>query len=815
MRILPFVISTVLTLALVFALNTKWGPVPPMGKFLSPQQGFWQNAEASDASLSENLSFPNLKGRVEVYLDERLVPHVFAENDEDVYFVQGYLHAKYRLWQMEFQTFAAAGRLSEVLGNNPAINNYDRLQRRAGMVYGAENTLKAVAKDPVTQKVYDNYTAGVNAYINSLSESQLPVEYKLLDYRPEPWTNLKIALFIKAMCSDLAGQSYARDISFSNEKSIFSREEIDLLYPQVSDSSMPIIPKGMGFDPPKIVPVMPQNADSFYRDRDTVIRPVEVPKPIEIKGSNNWAVSGTRTQSGSPILCNDPHLRLTLPSIWYEMQLTTPTMNAYGVTFPSIPGVVIGFNNDIAFGFTNAGRDVMDYYSIRFRDASRKEYWYNNHWEPTVLKPEYIGVRGSATIIDTVAYTAFGPVVYDRNFTTADSNTNVALAMRWTAHDPSNEVLTWIKLDRARNYEEYEDAISNFSTPGQNMLFASHSGDIAIRQQGRFPARWKNQGLYIMPGEDSTYAWQGFIPGDENPHVRNPGEGFIQSANQRAVDSSYPYFIPGDYYTPRGRSLYRQLSAMQGVTPQDMMRLQGDSYSTTAADAVPLFLRYTDSSSLNTTESSYLGQVRNWNFVYSADSKAATIYQTWMDSLQTTIWFDEFSRLHAPIAMPDEYRLVELLLRDSAMRFVDDIRTPEKEDLRQQVTKAFRLAVKSLGNNADSLVWWQHKKTSIQHLLRENLLPFGRLDLPIGGWKNTINALSRTNGPSWRMIVHLTSPTEAYGVYPGGQSGNPGSRFYDNFIDTWASNKYYTLWVMKPEERNDKRIIGTLLFNKS
>ena len=254
MRVIPFILSTLITLALIFALNKKWGPIPPLGKFLSPQQGFWQNAESKDSDLNEAHVFSNLKGKVDVYLDDRLVPHVFAENDEDVYFVQGYLHAKYRLWQMEFQTFAAAGRLCEVLGNDPRLVKHDRLQRRMGMVYGAENSLKAVANDPFSQKVYDNYTAGVNAYINSLSESQLPLGYKLLDYHPEPWTNLKIALFIKLMCSDLAGQSYAKDIGFSNEISLFSKAEIDLLYPQISDSLQPIIPKGTVFDSPGIIP---------------------------------------------------------------------------------------------------------------------------------------------------------------------------------------------------------------------------------------------------------------------------------------------------------------------------------------------------------------------------------------------------------------------------------------------------------------------------------------------------------------------------------------------------------------------------------
>ena len=804
-----------MTLALVFALNTKMGAIPPLGKFLSPQEGFWQNAEPCDAPVNEDLHFPNLKGKVSVYMDDRLVPHVFAENDEDVYFVQGYLHAKYRLFQMEFQTHAAAGRLSEILGNNPQIINYDRLQRRMGMVYGAENELKAVSRDPFTQKVYDAYTAGVNSYINSLSASNLPVEYKLLDFRPEPWSNLKIALFFKVMSSDLAGQEYAKDISFSNEKSLFSKEQMDLLYPQISDSSKPIIPVGTIFDPPAMHPQLPANVDSFYIPKDSIKEPVKVPKPFEIKGSNNWVVSGAKTKSGAPILCNDPHLRLTLPSIWYEMQLHTPGMNVYGVGFPSVPGIVIGFNDSIAVGLTNAGRDVMDYYQIRFKDASRKEYWYKNQWQPAEQRIEKIKVKGGAPIIDTVAYTVFGPVTYDRNFTTADSNSNTALAMRWTAHDASNEALTLIKLNRAKNYADYKEAIKEFACPGQNIVFGSTNGDIAIWQQGKFPARWKNQGLYVMPGEDDTYSWQGFIPQNENPHILNPPDNFIQSANQRAVDSSYPYFIPGDYYVPRGRSVYKHLSEMNNITPQDMMTLQGNAYSTLAADAVPLFTRYLKTAELNETEQQYWEEVKKWNFVYSADSKAPTIFQTWMDSLETTVWSDEFSNITKPVAIPSEQVLLENLLRDSAFRFVDNINTPGKEDLYEDITTSFKKAVSELSGKGENVTWWKHRNTFIQHLLRDALPAFGRTGLECDGWSTTISALSKTHGPSWRMVIHLTNPIEAYGVYPGGQSGNPGNKYYENFIDTWAAGKYFTLWMMKETEASDKRIIGTLNFTNS
>lgn len=468
-----------------------------------------------------------------------------------------------------------------------------------------------------------------------------------------------------------------------------------------------------------------------------------MPKPVEMKGSNNWAVNGSKTKSGAPILSNDPHLRLTLPSIWYEVQIQTPTMNVYGVGFPSVPGVIIGFNDSIAFGLTNAGQDVMDYYQVRFKDEAQKEYWYNNKWEASTQKIEQIKIRGTATINDTVAYTVFGPVIYDRNFTAGDSNTNTALAVRWTAHDSSNEIKTLSKLNRAKNHADYVEAIKEFLCPAQNILFASKSGDIAITQQGKFPARWKDQGLYVMPGENDTYAWQGYIPQQENPHILNPTDNFIQSANQRAVDASYPYFIPGDYFAPRSITLYEELNKMQQVTPQDMMRLQSNSHSSLAADAVPLFLKYISGKEFNKTEEDYFNEVKNWDFTYIANSKAATIFQAWIDSLENIIWNDEFSKLSRLVTMPDEQTLIEILLKDSASRFIDNINTVEKEDISQQITAAFKLAVADLNKDSESLIWWKHRNSCILHLLRESLLPFARLGLQTDGWSTTLNALSK------------------------------------------------------------------------
>lgn len=812
MRIVPFLIFGIITTVLIVLLNSTLLTRAPLGKLLNPQSGIWQNAEPADYDYSADLKFPQLKGKVNVYFDERLVPHVFADNDDDAYFVQGYLHARFRLWQMEFQTHAAAGRISEIIGNRPGVLNFDRNMRRLGMVYAAENSLKEAEKDPLTKAACDNYTAGVNAYIESLNESSLPVEYKIMGYHPEKWTNLKTALFLKYMSFDLAGAE--NDFEYTNAKKILSAKDFDKLYPIIMDSLDPIVPKGTVFPKPAIQLKIPSSVDSLYFDTKDSTTITEM-LPDKDNGSNNWAVSGAKTKSGYPILCNDPHLSLNLPSLWYEMQITTPSYNAYGVSFPGAPAIIIGFNDSCAFGFTNAERDVRDYYEVTFKDDSRKEYWFDSAWQATTFRVEDIKIKGQPDFMDTVAYTNIGPVMYDKSYDGGRQTNNKYYAVRWKAHDPSNEIKMFLLLDKAKNYTDYFEAIKNLHTPGQNCIFACKHGDIAIWDQGEFPAKWKRQGDFIMPGSDSSYFWQGIIPQDENPHLINPPRGFVSSANQLPADTSYPYYLGGSYPPYRGLEINRRLYAMNNITPEDMMKLQTDNYNVFAEMALPILIKNINALQLGNDELKYLDILKSWNLRQEVDSKGATLFVLTWDSLETKVWHDEFSKTKLDLVLPHESTLLDDIIKDSSFSFLDDINTPAKETLSDDVTLAFKQAsaiAKSLEAEG-KLEWGKYKDTHVEHLAR--LDAFSRLHLPIGGGTYSINATKEQHGPSWRMIVSLTPQTNAYGVYPGGQSGNPGSRFYDNFVDTWVAGKYFNLWVMDKSDTKDERVKWTITFSHS
>ncbi|MCW3112234.1 MAG: penicillin acylase family protein [Segetibacter sp.] len=820
MRIGPFVISAIITVAFIFALNTPLpvggSKTPCLGAFLSPQHGFWQNAEPVDEDYNGSLQLPGLEGKVDVYFDERLVPHVYAEKENDAYFVQGYLHAKFRLWQMEFQTHAAAGRLSEILGPGSGRTNFlkrDQFFRRLGMVYGAEQSLKKLEADPITKNATDAYTAGVNAYISALKPNQVPFEYKLLNYQPEKWTNLKSQLFLKYMAFDLAG--YENDFEMTNAKSIFSADDIEKLYPTTEDSLDPIIPRGTSFQPASIVAHKPTSADSIYfHSNDTIETPLIV-KPDKNNGSNNWVVAGSKTRSGAPILCNDPHLGLNLPSLWYEMQISTPEFNVYGVSFPGAPSVIIGFNDSCAWGVTNASRDVKDYYEITFRDSTMHEYMYNGNWTKATIRNEVIKIKGRPDVTERLAMTVFGPVIFDKHYQNILKDGKY-YAVRWKAHDQSNELLTFIKLNRAKNYWDYIRAITTYQTPGQNFVFATKSGDIAIRQQGQFPAKWRRQGDFVMPGIDSSYLWQGLIPSKENPTVLNPARGFLSSANQLATDETYPYYLAGLPEIYRAININKNLSRMSDVTIEDMQRLQTDNYNVFAEMARPLLMKYIDETKLSSDELEYLKKFKDWNLRSDINEQGPTVFTLWWDHLSKAVYKDEFDRTTSPLKQPDESTLLEGLIKDSTYKFLDNINTPGIETINEIILTAFKAAAKD-AKAADvegRLAWGKFKDTGVRHLLK--LESLSRLHLPIGGGANIINATSGTNGPSWRMIVQLTNKTEAYGVYPGGQNGNPGSKYYDQFVDTWTKGQYYPLlFLTSGEASSSSNIKWKMTFSKA
>ncbi|GAA4378814.1 penicillin acylase family protein [Hymenobacter koreensis] len=802
LRWIKATLGLLLTGSLVWVLNTSHGQVPAFGKFLSPFEGFWRNGEAdSDFALEQTLRLPGLQQPVTVRFDDKRVPHIFAQNDHDLYFAQGYLTARDRLWQMEFQTHVAAGRLSEIVGESRLET--DRFFRRMGMVYGAQRSLDVMMANPTTRTVLESYSAGVNAYIDGLTPRTLPFEYKLLNYQPEPWQPLKCSLLLKLMAWDLSGRS--DDLRMSNALNAYGPAVVRDLFPDYPTREDPIVPVGTPLDyKPVAVPEAPNTFQAAMSDR------VPQNEPDPELGSNNWAVSGNKTATGFPMLANDPHLQLNLPSIWYQVQLVAPGVNVYGVTIPGSPLVIIGFNQQATWGVTNVGADVLDWYQIKFKDNTKREYWHDNQWKPIRRVVEHIKVRGLPDRVDTVLYTHHGPIVYDQDEKPFLDQTPIRHALRWTAHDPANEVLTFYRLNRARSYHDYTAALASYGSPAQNFIFASNQQDIAIWPNGRFPLKWRNQGKFILDGSDPAYDWQGWIPAAQNPHVKNPPRGFVSSANQFSAGPDYPYYLGWSFGSyERGHRINERLAQMTKVTVDSLRLLQNDNLNLNAQLMLPRMLSLVQPQQLTAAQRRAFDELRRWNYFYEAEAIGPSIFDMWYSNLVKRVWDDEFGKgVGREMRYPARDRTNTLLLQEPASKWIDDRRTPATETLEQLALNSFQWAADSLqrkhGDFGPNWRWANQKSTDILHLAQ--LPGFGRMDVDCGGGAGIVNATSERNGPSWRMVVALGPQPQAYGVFPGGQSGNPGSQHYDDLIETWRVGQLNELVFLRTATEQHPRV---------
>jgi penicillin G amidase len=796
MKFVRFALSVltlaVLAIALTRSFSVGTSTLPPLGAFFNPFNGFWRNAEPMlGPHFNAQINIPNLTGAVTVVHDDLLVPHIYAQSAADAARVQGYVTAQHRLFQMDLTARSVAGRLSEVIG--PRTLETDQLNRRRGMAWAAERDLEAWKKMPEGTALLEAYADGVNAYIAQMKPHELPIEYKLMNFKPEPWSVYKCALVIEGMADKLA--VYDRDAAAANALALVGSDMYAQLYPHWNPLQTPVVPTDLRTSvPTDAPPTAPMSAPTGMLDQAGEM--TDPPK----NGSNNWAVSGRKTATGHPMLANDPHLSLTLPSIWFEVHVHTPQSNVRGVSLPGLPGVVIGFNEQVAWGITNVGADVTDWYKIKWTDATRRTYIVDGQAQAADLRIENILVKGSTQHVDTVRYTRWGPVVH-----TDPTHAYADCAYRWLAHDTASKsvMMQFLGLNTATTTADYDKALVGFDCPAQNFVFASQSGDIAIRVQGRFPTRSGDQGRYIRDGSTAAEDWT-YRPDADILRMHNPQRGFVYSANQHSTDPSSPIYTRyGDWEQYRSRRISERLTALKGITMDSMIALQTDNFSRRAAEALPAMLRLLDRSGLDAISKGYVAELERWDYRYEAQSVAASLFEMWYDTAYYRTW-DEMEALRIqkkPILFPEAWRFIELLQRDTLHPYFDVTATPEKEAARQVVTAAFgRMAAQAAKESlAGTLEYGKYRRITIPHLAR--IPAFGRFDVRSGGHRSAPNAITNTifnprvrdHGPSWRMIVDLGDEVRGIGIYPGGQSGSPGSRFYDNMLDQWAAGQYHEL----------------------
>lgn len=811
MKIVKAIVSLAIAIALIYFLDKPLGPAPALGPFLSPFTGFSQNGEDASGSDTELvLKLDSLQSEVIIRFDDTGVPHIFARNDFDLFYAQGYITARDRLWQMDLQIRAASGRLSEILGK--VTLEMDLQSRRLGMGYGAEANFKMAMSEPQSRTALLGYTAGVNAYISQLAPKDYPIEFKLLGYKPEPWKPINTMYMLEQMTLTLAGRS--NEIGMTELLQKYGKQVIDQVfpdYPLLQES--PIIPAGTKWDfKPITIPEKLSSIDTLDSGPHITWNKRLSSKhyeKVEGIGSNNWAVSAEKSITGYPILANDPHLELTLPSIWYQVQLHTPEINVYGVSLPGIPSVIIGFNQNVAWGVTNVDADVYDLYKIKFKDASKKLYWHENQWKSTRIREELVYVKGQKEPVrEEVVYTHHGPVS-EKDVTSKEPD----LAVRWIGHEPGNSFMTFYQLNRAKNYDDYRSALTRYVGPAQNFVFADNSKNIAITVNGKMPVKYKEQGKFVLDGTDHRNDWLAWIPAEHNPYVKNPEQGFVSSANQSSTDTTYPYYINWAFApSERAIRINERLQAMTKANADSLRTLQNDNFSVLARTILPKLLEVLSTTALSPSEKAAKIILANWNYQNAPNSVAASIFEEWIPALRNAIWSDEFGS-----ELPSRDRTLYLLLKQPEEKWFDNITTPHEETMPDIVYGSFKATLDSLkarhGTMSPTWQWSKVKGTEIRHLSR-SLKSFNAPAITTGGGSSIVNAITKRNGPSWRMVVELGPTPRAYGIYPGGQSGNPGSPYYLNMLGKWEKGELNELLFLNAPDQRNPRLTSRITLQK-
>ncbi len=793
------VLFGLVALGLVGLLSSRFGLVPAFGPFLNPFGGVWKRHASFIEQAKKSLDLPGLEKPVQIVVDRDQITHIFAQSDRDLYFAQGYVLASERLWQMEFLVRTASGRLSEVMG--PKTIEIDTYFTRMGLPQAGEQSASLMLADAVTGPALTAYAEGVNAYIATLTPASFPLEYKILGVTPEPWSAKNAGFLLKFMAWSLSG--FSQDVPLSRSAHVLGRAAFQELYPLDLPVPEPIVPAGTKWATRTAIPKAP---DVEFEPSIESLEPMPTPHPNN--GSNNWAVTGRKSTTGLPILSNDIHLGLSLPALWYEMQLVSPTQNVYGITLPGAPGVILGFNKSLAWGVTNGGDDVLDWYQLRFRDEKRSEYLFDGNWRPVISRDVALKVRGEKeprTLI--LRETHFGPIVYDNEETPINTSIPKSLAMRWAALGESNELKNFLLMNKAKTVAECRQALDGYRTPAQNFLCVDNTGETAIYHMGRFPLRYRGQGRTVSDGSTSASDWAGWLSADENPFSKNPARGFLSSANQPPTDHDYPFYLGWPYENlSRSSRINEILRSKAKFAPEDFVKMQGDTTSIAAKLETAPLVKALEGVKLEEKEQKAVDLVKAWPGTFEPDSNAAPIAYVWFKQAEFNLW----KRLlpeRKTFAYPPFVKTVEVL-SDPNSRWIDDPRTDKKETLADLVHQSLKealdeVAEKTGKRDSSSWTWASYRPTEIQHLSK---IPGLGAKIAAPGVENAIFANTGSHGPVWKVVVAVGAKPLAYGIYPGGQSGDPMSPHFQDFLDSWQKNEMKKLnFMLKPDDSFDRK----------
>ena len=782
--------------------------------------------------------FPQIKGEillsglerpVRVLRDSWGVPHLFAQNEKDLFLAAGYVQAQDRLFQMDLNRRAATGRLAEIFGDIPEVVDADRFSRTLGLAREAEKGYAQLP--PPSRELLDAYAAGVNRFIRERMNN-LPLEFKLLGYQPPDWTGVDTLALAK-----LIGWGLCENWSLELIRSglVHERGEAVMwqILPRHQDFGPDIIDPGIKKYPGRLGSLRPLPVKSAALSGPAIARLVRMDQLLRrfLNGSslarlasNSWVVDGKHSASGKPILCNDPHLELTIPAVWYEMHLVCPDYDVIGVVFPGTPMLVLGHTQKIAWGATTTTADMEDFYIEKVHPDNPNQYLDQGQWkdfqvviERIQIKPKKPGARDHLDL--PVRISRHGPVLND--VVEEKAAAGEALALRWAGQDFSDPIAAFADVARAKNWDEFRVAIQKLGYPVQNWIYAD-AGHIGYIAAGYFPIRPAgHDGTAPVPGFSGEYDWQGFAPLDQLPQLLDPSNGVIVTANNKVMPAeAAPYVISYNYSPPyRAERIHELLAARPQLTVADMKQIQMDVYSKQAERLMPVFLKALEPAAAKQHELELaLRQLRDWKFEMSADDPAPLLFFETYRRVFAKTFADEMSpELFQPFQRSEySYNGFDNLLEEGNSPLFDDRRTPAKETRDQLLAQAFQEVIadgqKRFGPRMSTWSWGRIHTLTLNHplagekplkpladLFHVNLGPY---PMP-GGW-NTVNnefysyardVFQVKVGPSLRHLVDFAAVPGAQMVYSGGQSGLPFNRHYADQTPLWLRGDYHPMWM--------------------
>ncbi len=819
-KLVNFTLSLIGPIVLIIILTMPIGPLTGGLGIIEPVGGIFDNGAPEPGD--QRIALPGLEAEVEVIIDHLGVPHIYAESQYDAFMALGYMHAKDRLFQVVMQNALAAGRVSEIVGDYAA--NSDKFYRSIGLARSAQETLDwfeaNAPSDPIIQEALDGIYAeveGANAYISSLTSATMPMEFKILGYTPQLWTPVDCFINAKMLAWGLAG-----GIMDFDRQHIRTTLDNDTLYndmfPDVMPYTVPIIleqynlslaeyPLGPGKVPLSAVPdtsdiIMAEEVIIPQEKLEAMIDMMnDVMKPfgdLEFVGSNNWAVNGSKSSTGYPIVAGDPHLGHQAPSVWYEAHIVVPgVIDVTGTTFPGLPAVLIGHNDHIAYSFTNVGADVNDIFVEEINPANPDQYWYNGEWRDFIIHEEDIYTKEGNIIEFEVKESVHGPCIDSVwNSYGFDTETSPNMAMNWTISGPTRELVAMSLLMQADDINEAIDAFYWWDSAPQNCVFGDDSGNIGMLVVGRFPIRVGYTGEYPITATNDSVGMVSWIPYAHNPREVNPSRSFVSSANQRTIaPANYAYDILGPQANGyRGRRIYHLLNVNDDISVDDMKRFQADVVEVRAEVMVPYVIDAWDAvGDGNTTIANAVDILRDWQYDMEPDLVAPTIWMYLLDAMHYEV-FDEIRTIDSSIPLSRNPILEEIIVTDNAW-YLDDHTTVPIETRDDILVRALVSAIDELTAEWTDEPNWEYGNRhviEIDHLAGFTTIgderPLrGQLTLNVaGGWRPG-------SGPSTRLIADLSNIQMSYMAYPGGQSGNIFSPHFADIFEIWYSFNEVTM----------------------